>query len=165
MKSLVVKNMVAVLTIVLSSPAFSQSLAKPGQIAVMPETVLVATLPSPLTSPAKTRTSFLSNEERHDRKMNRIWVGSMVAMVIATGLDAGSSWGKREGNPLLASSNGTFGTKGLSIKTGMAVGIIVPQLLLRSHKDLRSTFAIGNFAEAALFGGIGIRNLGIHANK
>lgn len=165
MKSLILKSVVAVSATVFSGQAFGQSLAQPGQIAPAPEAVLTASLPSPLTSPVKPKNNFLSLEERHDRRMNRIWVASMAAMVVATGFDAGSSWGKREGNSFLASSDGTFGAKGLSIKAGMAAGVILPQVLLRHHKDLKSKFAIGNFAEAALFGGIAIHNMGIQSVK
>ena len=97
--------------------------------------------------------------------MDRIWVGSMVTMLAATSFDAGSSWGKREGNPLLASSNGTFGAKGLSIKMSLAAAVIVPEVLLRHHKDMKSKFAIANFAEAGLFTGVAIHNLGIAGPK
>jgi hypothetical protein len=160
MKSLILKSIVAISATVFSSQAFAQSVAKPGQIAPAPE-ALFASLPSSVTSPVKAKNSFLSAEERHDRKMNRIWLTSIAAMVAATSMDAGSSWGKLEGNSFLASSDGRFGAKGLSIKAGVAAGVIIPQVLLRHRKDLKSKFAIGNFAEAALFGGIAARNMGI----
>lgn len=112
---------------------------------------------------SRDRVSML--EQKHDGRINRIWVSSMFAMTAATGMDAGSSWGKREGNSLLASSDGTFGAKGLSIKAGVAAGIILPELLLHHHKDLKSKFAIGNFVEAALFSRVAIHNMGISAAK
>jgi hypothetical protein len=80
-------------------------------------------------------------------------------------MDAASSWGKLEGNSLLASPDGTFGAKGMSIKVGIAAGVVLPQILLRKHKNLKSKFAIANFAEAGLFGGVAIHNMGIAASK
>jgi hypothetical protein len=102
---------------------------------------------------------------RHDRLMNRIWIASMLAMAAASGFDAETSWGKLEANSLLASRDGTFGAKGVSIKAGAAAAIIIPQILFRKHKDLRVKFAIGNFAGAAVFSGVAIHNLGIAAPK
>ncbi len=166
MRSLVLKSAAAVLFTASTGTLFAQSVTKPGQIAAAPEAVLSPRL-APAISPSaiNPKISIPSFEERHDRKANRIWLGSMLAMGAATGMDAGSSWGKREGNSLLASSDGTFGAKGLSIKAGVAAGVILPQILLRHHKDLKSMFAIGNFAEAALFGGVAIHNMGIAAAK
>lgn len=165
MKSLIVKSATAILLTVSAGSLFGQGLAKPGQLAAAPEVVMASGFSTFTTSPIKYKNSLLETQDRHDRKMNRIWIASMVAMVAATSMDAGSSWGKREGNSFLASSDGTFGAKGLSIKAGMAVGVILPQILLRRHKDLKSKFAIGNFAEAGLFGGIAVRNMGISSAK
>ena len=89
----------------------------------------------------------------------------MVAMAGATAFDAGSSWHKRESNSLLASSDGTFAGKGLAIKTSIGVGILAPQILFRKHKDLRSAFSIGNFAEAGIFTGTAIHNLTLPSAK
>jgi hypothetical protein len=47
--------------------------------------------------------------------VNRLWVASLVAVAAASGLDAATSWGKYEGNSMLASSDGRFGAKGLTI--------------------------------------------------
>lgn len=116
----------------------------------------------PAVPPAVTVTNSIGTiEDRHEKTMNRIWVASLFAMAAASGMDAASSWGKWEGNPLLASRDGTFGAKGMSIKAGIAAGVIVPEILLRKHKNLKPKFAIGNFAEAALFGGVAIHNIGI----
>ncbi len=165
MKSLVLKSAAALLFAASTGTIFAQSVTKPGQIAVAPEAVL-STRVAPISASAlNPKISIPSFEERHDRKVNRIWLASMLAMGAATGMDAASSWGKHEGNSFLASSDGTFGAKGLSIKAGVAAGVLLPQVLFRRHKDLKSKFAIGNFAEAALFGGVAIHNLGVPAAK
>ena len=69
-------------------------------------------------------------------------------MAAGTGADAATSWHKSESNGLLASSDGTFGAKGLGIKAGLAGGLLLPQILFRKHKDLRTAFTVGNFAQA-----------------
>ena len=165
MKPMALKSAAAVLLTASTGTLFAQGVTNPGQIAVAPEAVLAPRITAGISSSVYPKPSITSIEERHDRKVNRIWVASMLSMVAATSLDAGSSWGKREGNALLASSDGTFGAKGLSIKAGVAAGLIVPEILLRHHKDLKAKFAVGNFAEAALFGGVAIHNMGIAALK
>lgn len=113
------------------------------------------------SSPAVFRNSIASVTTQHEKRMNRIWIASIFAMAAASGADAATSWGKREGNGFLASSDGTFGAKGLSIKAGLAAGVIVPQILLRKHSDLKKIFSIGNFAQAAVFTGIAAHNAGV----
>jgi hypothetical protein len=139
----------------------AQSLAKPGQI--VPASNAILQPAAGFSSIAATRVDI--QEQRHDRIVNRVWVGSMLAMVAATAMDAGTSVGKYEGNSLLASSNGTFGAKGISIKAGVAAGTIITEVLLRKHKDLRTKFAIGNFGETAFFAAVAVHNMGIASPK
>jgi hypothetical protein len=143
----------------------AQDVVKPGQIGVESAAVIAPGV-EPMSSPSVTVTNTVATvEDRHEKKMNRIWVASLFAMAAASGMDAASSWGKLEGNSLLASPDGTFGAKGMSIKVGIAAGVVLPQILLRKHKNLKSKFAIANFAEAGLFGGVAIHNMGIAASK
>lgn len=115
-------------------------------------------------SPAKTQVA--QPETAHDRKINRIWVSALIAIAAANAFDAGSSWGKMEGNSLLASSDGTFGGKGLAIKSATAGALIIPQiLLLRHHESLKGRAAIGDFATAGLLTGVSIHNLSVRAPK
>ncbi len=110
------------------------------------------------------RTSIAAPEEgRHDTFINRLWIASLFAAGAGTSLDAASSWGKREGNPLLASSNGAFGAKGLGIKMSVAAAVLIPQICLRKHKEMKGIFATGNFAEAAIFSGAAVHNLQIRS--
>jgi hypothetical protein len=94
----------------------------------------------------------------------RLWIASMMASIAATSFDAATSWGKVEGNTLLASRNGTFGPKGLTVKIGLETALVLPQLWLRKHKELRSAFTLGNFGEAAVFSGAAVHNLRIPAS-
>jgi hypothetical protein len=96
--------------------------------------------------------------------VNRLWVASLFAVAAASGMDAATSWGKYEGNSLLASSDGRFGAKGVAIKAGLGAAALIPQIFfMRNHKQLRSRLAITNFAEAAVFSGIAVHNMGITA--
>ncbi len=133
-----------------------QTPIQPGQIASASDSA------SPFADAALARETTIANvQDKHDRTIHRIWVASIFTMAGASGLDAASSWGKQEGNSFLASSNGRFGAKGLALKASFGAAVIVPEFLFRKHKDLLKTFAIGNFAEAALFGGAAIHNLGV----
>lgn len=104
------------------------------------------------------KTTVATVDDSHDRLMNRLWVASMISAVAGTSLDAASSWGLTEGNGLLASSNGQFGAKGLALKAGLATAMLVPQICLRKHQDVRRAFTIANFAQGAIFTGISVHN-------
>jgi len=103
--------------------------------------------------------SIATAESHHDRTMNHVWIASIAAMFAGTSMDAATSWGRHEGNGLLAQNNGSFGSKGVGIKAGVAVATFVPQIILRKHKELRTPFIIGNFAEAGVFTGTAMHNL------
>jgi hypothetical protein len=113
---------------------------------------------SPYASPLRSsRIASVSDDQRSVT----LWKISMATMLAATAFDAASSWGKSEQNPLLASSNGTFGAKGLAIKGSLAGVSLVPQLIFRNNKELRKIFTIINFGDTAMFTAIGAHNLGI----
>ncbi|HMJ60862.1 MAG TPA: hypothetical protein VK493_03825 [Bryobacteraceae bacterium] len=111
------------------------------------------------------RISIANVEDRHEQRLKYLWIASIFAMAAGTGADAATSWHKRESNGLLASSDGTFGAKGLGIKAGLAGGVLLPQILFRKHTDLRTAFTIGNFAQAGIFTGMAVHNLGVSPPK
>lgn len=155
-----VLSALSILVIVTQSvPA--QSVSQPG---VLAQSVLPSLDARPLISDIPSQNS-MARAEHHEKVMHRLWLCSMGAVLASTSFDAATSWGKREGNGLLASSNGEFGMRGVSIKTGMAAAVIIPQLLLRKHKDLRGKFMLGNFAEAGIFTGVSIHNLHVTAQS
>lgn len=167
MKALLVIGIATVMLLGWETPASAQLMLKPGHIGIASEVSIPPAELAPISrsSAIATGTYLTEAEERHDRIVNRIWITSMLAMVAGSGLDAGTSWGKQEANGLLASSDGTFGARGVSIKAGVAAAIIIPQILLRKHKDLRARFAVGNFAGAAVFSGVAIHNMGLPAAR
>lgn len=143
--------------------ATSEGMPQPGQPAV---TVLPnLSIQSSVTTFIPNKNKFVIAETPHERTVNRLWIASLCAVAGSTSMDAATSWGKREGNGLLASSNGTFGGKGISIKAGMLAAVVVPQVIFRHHKDLKSKFAIGNFIESGIFTGVSVHNLGVTAPR
>jgi hypothetical protein len=138
----------------------------PAQTLLQPGTLASAVAPPAASVPAvppdsAIRPSIASVHDDRDKVANRVWLASAFALGAASGFDAATSWGKREGNPLLASSNGDFGAKGLAIKSGITAALIIPQIWLHKHREYRTTLTVVNFANAALFSGVAIHNMGI----
>lgn len=76
----------------------------------------------------------------------------------ATSLDAASSWGRMEANPILRSADGRFGAQGLSIKLGIFAGMeLAKWKLARRYPRSKLVRAI-SLAPAAAFGGVAARN-------
>jgi hypothetical protein len=96
---------------------------------------------------------------------SRAWKLSLLALAGATSADALSSWGKQEGNPLLRSSNGTFGLRGLTIKSGLTGASFIPQYMMRNNPKAQKTFTVLNFAETAMFTALAVHNFSISPVK
>jgi hypothetical protein len=126
---------------------------------------LAAVMPAQnfFTSPMPSSRVSIANVEETPREVHfrRLWVASIVAMTAGTAADAYSSWHKRESNSFLASADGTFGAKGVSLKAGIAGAVLVPQILLRHHRDWHLPFAASNFVEAGIFAGATAHNLNV----
>jgi hypothetical protein len=151
--------------------AYAQAPVQPGQITLRPAAVdplptgpiqLSSTGELPFERPLQPARSVRSDA---DRRMTTIWKMSIATMLAMSAWDAASSMGKVERNPLLASSDGTFGAKGVGIKFGLAGLSLAPQLLLRNHKELRKVFTIANFIDAGIFVGAAAHNMGIEPVK
>jgi hypothetical protein len=155
---------VALLFMGLPAATFAQRPAIPGQLATTPMELLPASFAAEARKPGLAERPISIAEvadQQHDRHMDILWKVSVVAMLAGTTTDAVSSWHKREGNALLASTDGMFGGRGVGIKAGIAAGILLPQIVLRKHKDLRLAFVVGNLAEAGVFTGAAIHNFGL----
>ncbi len=98
-------------------------------------------------------------ETSHETRVRHIWLASIAAMAAGTAADAATSWHKHESNSILASSNGTFGAKGVAVKASIASAVLIPQVIFRHHTDWHSAFAISNFLEAGVFTGAAIHNV------
>jgi hypothetical protein len=144
---------------------FAQRPVVPGQLPTTPVELLPVSFSAAARTPTAARPVSIADiaDEQHDRHMDVLWRASIVAMLAGTTADAVSSWHKREGNALLASGDGMFGGRGVAIKTGIAAGVLLPQIVMRKHKDLRIAFVIGNLGEAGIFTGAAIHNFGLVA--
>ncbi len=147
------RHRVAALWVVMSLGLSAQTLTRPASEPVMQ--------PGLLESDRVSTKALDSSSDGHDQGSKRLWIISLAAMAAGTSMDAATSWGKREGNGLLAQGNGSFGPRGTGIKAGVAVATLVPQILLRKHPELRKAFIVGNFTEAGVFTGTAIHNLKI----
>jgi hypothetical protein len=94
------------------------------------------------------------SQDSHPRKLSKIFYrSSQVALVLAHSLDIASSWGKHELNPLLQSSDQTYGARGASIAIGIvALGLIGEELIVHKHPALERYAGIANFAVAGVEG-------------
>ncbi len=97
-----------------------------------------------------------------DGAWKRLWFGSALALAGAEAMDAASSQGASEANPLLRNSGGQFSiTRGITIK-GLAVGgvLLFEAIVARHHpgRDNFRIFTIANSAGAAALGAVAVHN-------
>lgn len=103
--------------------------------------------------------------QAHSRQNSRAWKLSLLGLAGASGADAISSWGKQESNPLLRSANGTFGLRGLMVKSGLTGASLIPQYTMHNNPKAQRAFTVLNFAETAVFTATAIHNFSIPAVK
>jgi hypothetical protein len=90
------------------------------------------------------------------------WKISLMPLVASQALDAASSYGMRELNPLLASSNGGFEMKATSIKLGVTGALVgIEYLIVRKYP--RSTRVISklNWTSGIVTTGFAAHNFAI----
>jgi hypothetical protein len=93
-----------------------------------------------------------------------LWRASVAALTAANVMDAQSSWGKRELNPNLSGSNGTFGRQGAVLKLGIVGGMFVLESLVLRHKPSTRVYrglALVNLGSASVTGAVAVRNYGV----
>jgi len=92
-------------------------------------------------------------------KPQTLWKASLVAVVAASTLDSHSSWGKPEGNPLLANHSGQFGTRAVVLKGVITASALGVQWYMLRHKPEARRFAtLTNFGVAAVYGAVAAHN-------
>jgi hypothetical protein len=91
----------------------------------------------------------------------KLWWASVAALAASSVLDARSSWGRQELNPLLQNSNGRFSARSVGIKSALVgAGVAFQWLALRHHNQkLEKPFSFVNLAGAGLTTGAAIHNL------
>ncbi len=91
----------------------------------------------------------------------KLWWVSVAALAGASVLDARSSWGRHELNPLLQGPNGRFGARSVEIKSAIVgVGLAFQWIALRHHSQkIEKPLSIANLAAAGLTTGAAVHNL------
>ena len=126
------------------------------------------TRPAVVYSPAETRyISTLPERPTKDSKhrWKKAWIASWVVFAAVNLLDAHSSAGRRELNPLLRNSNGTFSSgKAALIKSAVGGGFFAVQWWIartNPHTNHYKAFAIATGAAATGLGVVSARNYGV----
>jgi len=88
---------------------------------------------------------------------DRAWSISAGAFAVSAALDAHSSWGRYETNPIIG--RGQFGSRQAATTLGISAGVITAEyLLLRKHPRLARTLTWTNFAITGIRFGTAARN-------
>lgn len=107
---------------------------------------------------AAERATSNSDDSAVEKHQRRHWKWSMLALVAGTACDAATSINNPEGNPILRSSNGQFGYRGLLLKSALASGTIAFEFRFAKRTRMYKPLAIFNFVQAGLFAGAAAYN-------
>ncbi len=153
MRTLALPLIAAVLSI---PPALAQAELSPASFAVVPARMDLAL--GQITA-AASGAPPVSPQEAPDKKA---WRRSLIAVAASQSLDAISSWGMRELNPLLASADGRFGGRAVSIKLGATAAIAFAEyLVVKKYPRAARVFSRVNWSSAALTTGIALHNFAV----
>jgi hypothetical protein len=91
----------------------------------------------------------------------KLWWASVAALAAASVLDARSSWGQHELNPLLQGPSGRFSASSIEMKSAIVgAGVAFQWVLLRHHtQKLEKPLSFANLAAAGLTSGAAVHNL------
>jgi hypothetical protein len=103
---------------------------------------------------------FGQNVDRSlNRRLEKSWKLSLIPLVAAQSLDAASSWGHPESNPLLASAGGRFGAQSAGIKLSfVGAATLTEYLIMRRHPGKTRLLIDANRANAVLTFGLAAHN-------
>jgi hypothetical protein len=111
---------------------------------------------------ASTRSSLDRAAADRVRADRSAWKRSLIPLVASQGLDAASSWGMRELNPLLADPNGAFGGKAVMVKFGATAALIgIEYLLVKKFPRSARMLSKVNWAGAVVTTGLAVHNYSI----
>lgn len=106
--------------------------------------------------------SLPSAHESVQESALKSWKISIAPLVASQALDAASSYGMRELNPLLASSNGGFEMKAASLKLGLTGAIVgVEYLIIRKHPRSARVISKLNWTTGIVTTGFAVHNFAI----
>jgi hypothetical protein len=104
----------------------------------------------------------VSPEESARSAALQSWKISLAPLVGSQALDASSSYGMRELNPVLASANGGFEKKGAAIKLGVTGAVVgIEYLVIRRFPRSARTIAKMNWTTGIVTTGFAIHNYAI----
>ena len=90
------------------------------------------------------------------RRWRHRWIATWAAFAVVNALDLHSSAGKRELNPMLRNSDGTFSTsKGLAFKGALGGGLFAVQSLVIHANPEKNYYKPFTFANGAVTGAMG----------
>jgi hypothetical protein len=100
-----------------------------------------------------------SDQRAQQRAFMRSWERSLIPLVASQSLDAASSYGYRELNPLLAESNGVFGPRATVVKFSV-VGVLIGAEYLLARKSPKAVRLITklNWISSAVTTGLVVHN-------
>jgi hypothetical protein len=116
--------------------------------------------------PAAQPVEAIATEIAHDAARNheagiwrKRWAVSLAPLATAQALDAASSYGMRELNPLLAGPDGGFGMKATSIKFGAIAGLVGAEyLLVKKYPRSAKFFTVVNWTTAGATSAFAVHN-------
>ena len=124
--------------------------------------------PSPRTIGQLSGSEFVaaaSAEQRvgHDARWRRQWAISLAPLFASEALDAASSYGMRELNPLLAGSNGGFGMRATTLKFSVVGALAGAEyFVVRKRPASAKLFTIVNWVTAGATTGLAVHNFSLH---
>jgi hypothetical protein len=90
------------------------------------------------------------------------WKVSLIPLVAAHSLDAVSSWGYVETNPLLAGPDGRFGARSAAIKFSfVGAAAVAEYFLMKRHPKWAKLFTRANYGNAILTTSFAARNFAV----
>ena len=133
-------------------------LPAPAADAFLP-TPAAALLPSGHASIAELSERPANYRSSNDAKWRKQWAISLAPLLASQSLDAASSYGMRELNPLLASPDGGFGMKATSMKFGVIGALTgVEYVLVKKYPRSAKFFTIVNWTTAGATTGLAVHN-------
>ena len=159
MKKQIILTLTAAMASMLVSPASAADITIPGTLS--PGTISAETA-SLQAAPHSDEADYLKEAARQARSV-AAWKISLAPLLASQALDAYSSRGLHELNPVLAGSGGEFGAKAMLLKAGIAGALVAAEyLVVRKHPAAAKLLWKINVASAAVTGGVAAHNLSLH---
>lgn len=144
---------VAARAVAMDAPSFPAMLS--GRNSAGPLAPAETLKPAGILIPAAT----LKYEERANSRAREAWKLSLAPLIASQSLDAASSYGLRELNPLLAGPDGRFGARAAVLKIGVVGAVIASEMLLvRKFPRSARIFSTLNWTTGAITTGLAAHN-------